>query len=161
MTLYYSDVIMGAMAFQITSLIVNPTVHSGVYQRKYQRSASLAFVREIHRWPVNSAHKRPVTRNIFPFDDVIISLRPPIPHSVSAQHIQLWSYRLNVNVHGSYIYECMNIHICCRWEPTGKEHPILTASIPGTPGIYYRICLNERIINSDDNLDNRLKQGAR
>ena len=41
--------------------------------RKHQSSASLAFVREIHRWPVNSPHKGPVTRGIFPFDDVIMS----------------------------------------------------------------------------------------
>ena len=32
---------------------------------------SLAFVRGIHRWPVNSPHKGPVTQNMFPFDDVI------------------------------------------------------------------------------------------
>ena len=38
-------------------------------QRKHQSSASLAFVREIHRWPVNSPHKWPVTLKIFPFDD--------------------------------------------------------------------------------------------
>ena len=42
-------------------------------QRKHQSSASLAFVRGIHRWPVNSPHKRPVTRKIFPIDDIIIS----------------------------------------------------------------------------------------
>ena len=30
--------------------------------RKHQSSASLAFVRGIHRWPVNSPHKGPVTR---------------------------------------------------------------------------------------------------
>ena len=29
-------------------------------------------VRGIHRWPVNSPHKGPVTRKIFPFDDVIM-----------------------------------------------------------------------------------------
>ena len=40
--------------------------------RKYQSSASLAFVRGIHRWPVNSPHKWPVTRKMFPFDDVIM-----------------------------------------------------------------------------------------
>ena len=39
---------------------------------KYQSSASLTFVRGIHRWPVNSPHKRPVTRKMFPFDDVIM-----------------------------------------------------------------------------------------
>ena len=53
--LHYSDVITGAMASQITSLtIVYSTVYSGADQRKHQRSASLAFVRGIHRWPVNS-----------------------------------------------------------------------------------------------------------
>ena len=35
-------------------------------------SASLTFVRGIHQWPVNSPHKGPVTRKIFPFDDVIM-----------------------------------------------------------------------------------------
>ena len=70
---HYSDVIMIAMASQITSLtIVYSTVYSGAYQRKYQRSASLAFVQGIHRWPVNTPHKGPVTRKIFPFDDVIM-----------------------------------------------------------------------------------------
>ena len=29
-------------------------------------------MRGIHRWPVNSPHKGPVTRKIFPFDDVIV-----------------------------------------------------------------------------------------
>ena len=48
------------------------TVYSGADQRKQQRSSSLVFVRGIHRWPVNSPHKWPVTRKIFPFDDVII-----------------------------------------------------------------------------------------
>ena len=43
------------MASQITSVsIVCSTVYSGVDQRKRQSSASLAFVRGIHRWPVNS-----------------------------------------------------------------------------------------------------------
>ena len=40
-----NDYIMGAMAFQITSLtIVYSTVYSGADQRKHQSSASLAFV---------------------------------------------------------------------------------------------------------------------
>ena len=71
---HYCDVIMGAMASQITSLIiVYSNVYSGTDQRKYQSSASLTFVRGIHRWPVNSPHKWPVTRKIFPFDDVIMN----------------------------------------------------------------------------------------
>ena len=64
---------MGAMAYQITSLtIVYPTVHSGGDQRKHQSSVSLAFVRGIHRGPVNSPHKGPATRKMIPFHDVII-----------------------------------------------------------------------------------------
>ena len=45
---------------------------SGADQRKHQSSASLAFVKGIHRWPVNSPHKGPVTRKMFSFDDVIM-----------------------------------------------------------------------------------------
>ena len=64
---------INAMASQITSLtLVYWTVYSGVYQRKYQSSASLAFVVGIHRWPVNSTYRGPVTRKMFPFDDVIM-----------------------------------------------------------------------------------------
>ena len=67
---------MRAMASQITSLtIVYSTVYSGTDERKHQSSASLAFVRGIDRWPVNSPHKGPVTRKMFPFDDVIMNAR--------------------------------------------------------------------------------------
>ena len=63
----------GAMSSQITSLtFVYSTVYSDADQRKHQSSASLAFVRGIHRGPVNSPHKWPVTRKMFPFDDVIM-----------------------------------------------------------------------------------------
>ena len=72
---------MSAMASHITSLaIVYPTVYSGADQRKYQSSASLAFVRGIHQWLVNSLHKRPVRRKMFPFDDVIMNLRSITQH---------------------------------------------------------------------------------
>ena len=72
---HYCDVIMDAIASQITSLtIVYSTVYSGADQRKIQSSASLAFVRRIHRWPVNSPHKWLITQKMFPFDDVIIEL---------------------------------------------------------------------------------------
>ena len=64
---------MTMLASQITSLtVVYSIVYSGVIQRKHQSSASLAFVREIHRGPVNFPHKWPVTRKMFPFDDVIM-----------------------------------------------------------------------------------------
>ena len=72
-SIHYSDGIMGAMASQTTSLtFVYSTVHAGADQRKHQSSASQAFVRGIHRWPVIFPHKWPVTRKMFPFDDVIM-----------------------------------------------------------------------------------------
>ena len=68
--IHYNDVIMGDIASQITSLtIVFSAVHLDTDQRKHQSSVSLAFVRR----PVNSPHKWPVTRKMFPFDDVIMS----------------------------------------------------------------------------------------
>ena len=86
--IHHNDVIMGAMASQITSLtIVYSTFYSGADQRKHQTcyvygeikllkkhqsSASLAFVLGIHRWPVNSPHRWPVTRKMFSFDDVVM-----------------------------------------------------------------------------------------
>ena len=88
---HYNDVIMGAMASQITSLTsVYSTIDSGLDQRKHQRSASLAFVRGIRREPVNSTHKWSVTRKMFPFDDVIMNTflsfhRPYARISVSSE----------------------------------------------------------------------------
>ena len=62
---------MDSMAYQITNLtIVYSAVYSGADQRKRQSSASLVIVRRIHRGPVNSPHKWPVTRKMFPFDDI-------------------------------------------------------------------------------------------
>ena len=87
--LHYGDVIMDEIASQITSLtIFYSTVYSDVDQRKHQSSASLAFVRGIHRGPVNSPHKWPVTRKMFPFDDVI--MLPLIP--ASATQVLNWAH---------------------------------------------------------------------
>ena len=71
---HYSAIRMGAIASQITSLrIVYSTVYSGANQRKRQSSASLAFVRGIHWWPMNFPHKGPVTGKMFSFNDIIMS----------------------------------------------------------------------------------------
>ena len=70
---HYNDIIMSAMASQIISLmIVYSNVYSGGNQRKHKSSASLAFVRGIHWWLVNSPHKGAVTWKMFPFDNVIM-----------------------------------------------------------------------------------------
>ena len=87
---HYSDVIMGAMTSQITSLtIVYSTVYSGADQRKHQRSASLVFVRGIHRSSVNFPHKWPVTQKMFPFDDIIMIAWKPF---ASANQFSLVSW---------------------------------------------------------------------
>ena len=79
---HYNGVIMGAMVPQITSLtIVYSTVYLGADQRKHQNSASLAFVRGIHRWLVNSPHKWPVTLTRFPLDDVKMKIHTVFPDS--------------------------------------------------------------------------------
>ena len=79
---------MSAMASQFTSLaIVYSTVYSGADQTKHHTSASLAFVRGIHRSPVNSPNKWPVTRKMFPFHDVIM-------YTLDGFHIQLTDLRV-------------------------------------------------------------------
>ena len=63
--LHCNDVIMSVMASQIPGVkIVHSTVCSGSDQWKHQSTASLAFVRGIHRWPVISPHKGPITRQM-------------------------------------------------------------------------------------------------
>ena len=75
-----SDIIMNVMASAITgvSMVYSP-ICSGADKIKHQSSASLAFVRGIHRWPVNSPHKGPVTWKMFPFDDVIMMHKCSVP----------------------------------------------------------------------------------
>ena len=84
MVWHYGDVIMGAIASQITSLtIVYSTVYSDADQRKHQSSASLAFVRGIHC-------------NV-PFDDVIMStgiatkVEVIAPTTYESRHRPRWS----------------------------------------------------------------------
>ena len=74
----YSDVITDTMASQITRLFTETFIQAQIKGNiKYPRHWPLLV---IHRWPVNSLHKGPVTRKVFPFDDVIMSLAPcPLP----------------------------------------------------------------------------------
>ena len=89
---HYDDVIMGAITSQITSLtIVYSAVYSDADQSKHQSSASLAFVWGIHRGPVNSAHKWPITRKRFPFDDVIMMPANGITNFIQIA-IKIWYF---------------------------------------------------------------------
>ena len=79
---------MSVMVSQITSLtIVYSTVYSGSDQRKHQSSATLAYVRGNQRWPLNSLHIGPVTRKMFPFDDVIM-----VYHFQNSWYTMSWLY---------------------------------------------------------------------
>ena len=85
------------MASQITSpTLVYSTVHSGADQRKHQSSASLAFVRGIHWWLSIFPHKWPVTRKMFPFDDVIML-------DVIKMSCVWWEYSVSFLVAGLYL----------------------------------------------------------
>ena len=95
---------------QITSVeIFCSTVSSGAYHRKHQSSASLAFVRPS---PMNSPHKWPVTRKMFPFDDVIIlcgrwAISEAYDYAKPHSYNRTWECsidQLNNNVHGIYLY---------------------------------------------------------
>ena len=100
--IHYNDVTMDSIASQITSItIVYSAVCSGADQRKHQSSASLAFVRGIHRGPVDSPHKWPVTRKMFPFDDVIWKWLSSVPH---------WNHWLQLTVAQSNKTTCILLH---------------------------------------------------
>ena len=104
---HYSDVIMNTMVSQITSVwIVYSTVCSDADQRKHQNSTSLAFVREIDRWLVNSLHKGPVTQKMFPFDDVIMSR-----HWYVWKYLQRWWYCLGLRL--SVFSRLVSLQQCC------------------------------------------------
>ena len=95
---------MNAMASLIIGVsIVYSTVCSGADQRKHQSSASLAFVRGIHRWQVKSPHIGPVTRKMFPYGEVIMSYRNSIewlqkfPHVTAAVFFYIYVLYCLVN----------------------------------------------------------------
>ena len=82
---------MGAIGSQNTSLtIVYSTVYQGTDQSKHQSSASLAFVRGINRWTVNSPHKGQVTQNMFPFYDVTMK-----GIYFASRHLDQWTFNRN------------------------------------------------------------------
>ena len=83
---------MGAIASQVTSLmIVYSSVYSDADQRKHQSSASLAL------GPVNSQHKWPVTRKMFPFDDVIMRTNKMVSVCETKGPLYLTYYRLDIS----------------------------------------------------------------
>ena len=101
---------MGTMASLITSLTIvyDSIVYSGAdKKKKHQSSTSLAFVRGIHRGPVNSPHKWPVTRKMFPFDDVIMCYDVVMMQNTAA------SSRNQVNINSMLCHIQMQFKIIC------------------------------------------------
>ena len=91
---HYGDVIMIAMASLITAVsIVCSIVCSDADQRKHLSSEPLAFVRGLHRWPVDSPHKGPVAREMFPLDDVITSYPADNPADTVARYQCVFFFR--------------------------------------------------------------------
>ena len=109
---HYNDVIMGAIASQITSLtIVYSTVYSDADQRKHRSSASLAFVRGIHRRPVNSPHKWPVARKCFP----LMTSSCAIHASLSVFFVEvIFALHMDSNATTSLLYTLIS-HMVAIW----------------------------------------------
>ena len=95
--------------------------------KKHQSSASLAFVRGIHRGPGNSPHKWPVMRKIFPFDDVIMKstehchfLRSKITAiAIDGIKFGAWTYLLGLisvlSIRVRHMVYCLVLSSCCKW----------------------------------------------
>ena len=120
---------MGPMASQITSLMIHSIVPSGVDQRKHQSSASLAFVRGIHRRPANSPHKWPVTRKLFPFDDVIMLDK----HVMDMQHTAHQCDCLTHQIRIKPDWEVLFPHFCRSFL---QNHTVRKPTIPCNKEIY-------------------------
>ena len=111
---HYGDVIMSTMASQITSLtIVYSIVYSRADRRKTPKPASLAFMRGIHREPVNSPHKRPVTQKIFSFDDVIMAIGSLLWLSRRKLYLSITRPQCIFRYH--WIYDCKHVAFLSPW----------------------------------------------
>ena len=71
--------------------------------RKHQSSASMAFVRGIHRRLVNSPYKEPITRKMFPFDDVIMYSKY---HKIYT-HLCFVFVVVTLSVRSRFVYTCL------------------------------------------------------
>ena len=121
---HYNDVIMSAMASQIAGAsTVYSTVCSGADHRKHQYSASLAFVRGIHRWPV--------TRKMFRFDDVIMHWHNQCWFIVNwTPWVKLlWSW----NQHEKHSFTTVILKmVSTKWRPFFRPQTVETIKVNGT-----------------------------
>ena len=90
-----------------------------------QRSASLAFVREVHRWLMDSPHKGPGTRKMFPFDDVNMKHRIAVLSYMMDMMILSWENQIMMTSSNGNIFRVTG-HLCGeftgdRWIPRTKS----------------------------------------
>ena len=127
---HYDDVRMGAIASQITSLTI---VYSTVYSDADKKTSKLRVTGLcVGNSPgeVTSPHKGPVTRKMFPFDDVIMTLSiygPEDPVHQCAEYVSLnmytYAYMFVFDLRSAQVYcfaiilvsqeVSLNFHRCC------------------------------------------------
>ena len=114
--------------------------------KKTSNSASLAFARGIQRWPVNSRHKWPVTRKMFPFDDVIMYFFSRVQYHA----VDLWNLLSDV----IKIFHVANIsNVIYVKKIQWIFFTILTQEMPQVTGVAKR----SQIATNDDNILHNLK----
>ena len=130
-SVHYSGVIIRAMASQIPSVsIAHSIVCLGTEQRKLPSSASLAFVRGIHRLPLNSLHKGSVRRKRFPFDDVIMAWSSMIMAS-SHGWLDLFAHRLCTGTAALTARKCGPVSVVHDSGHRGKQRKLFSSNHPG------------------------------
>ena len=114
---------MGTMASHITSLtIVYSSIYSGTDQRKHQSS-----MWGIHRWPVNSPHKWPVTRKMFPFDDVIMFLN--LNHKITP-FTEMATIKTNNSNDNNNLCDVLSNHLSTVHKSKGPQWWEMTYCVP-------------------------------
>ena len=122
---------MRAMASQVPSVsIAHSNVCFGTAQRKHPSSASLAFVRGIHRLPLNSLHKGSVTRKRFPFDDVIMAWSSMIMASCHGW-LDLFAHRLCTGTAALTARKCGPVSVVHDSGHRGKQRKLFSSNHPG------------------------------
>ena len=113
---HYSDVIMGAMAFQITSLtIVYSIVSSGVDQRKHQSSTVTGLCAGNSPMTGEFPAQMACNAEMFPFGDVIMAPSDALRSIRSFRTSCFWylyqtiKLLINKNGFGNFICECSNV----------------------------------------------------
>ena len=93
-----------------------------LFGRWSKNTASMAFVRGIHRWPANSPHKGPVTRKMFPFDDVImqwLDKNDGVPRELLSNYNTLTHLIIFGHVKCSKLFKCHKcqnaVNRACSW----------------------------------------------